>query len=226
MQKRLLPALLSAASLLIIIGFGCTKLDATTLGSDLVAVDNINTFADTLSVNTTQGFFINDSTILGKKENHIIGNIGYDPLFGSTESAIYVQFKPTFYPFFFGNAGDTVKNTGLQSSPNAGLDSAFVCLSYRGAYGDSSAMAMPQNFEIREINNDSFRIKTDTLRRLNYRPTVNSTILGSVTITPQIIKKKIVFANSRDSVENQIRIKFNTPAGIAFINSFYNESFR
>ena len=218
MQKRLLPALLSAAFLLVIIGFGCTKIDTTTLGSDLVAIDNINTFADTLSVsNATQGPFINDSTILGKKENHIIGNITSDPLFGTTESAIFVQFKPTFYPFFFGNAGDTVKN-----NINAGLDSAFVCLSFRGIYGDSSAMAMPQNFEIREINNDSFRIKTDTLRRLNYRPTVNSTVLGSVSITPQIIKKKIVFANRKDSVENQIRIQFNTPAGIAFINSFYN----
>ena len=219
MQKRFLPALLLAASLLIIIGFGCTKLDTTTLGSDLVAVDNINTFADTLSVNTTQGFFINDSTILGKKENHIIGNIGYDPLFGSTESAIYVQFKPTFYPFFFGNAGDTVKN-----NINAGLDSAFVCLSYRGAYGDSSAMAVAQTFEIKQIADEDFRIKTDTLRRLNYRPelSIPAPTLGYVTITPQIIKKKIVFANRRDSVDNQIRIKFNTPAGIAFINSFYN----
>ena len=96
MQKRLLAASLSAAFLVVIIGFGCTKIDTTTLGSDLVAIDNIDTFADTLPVlNATQGFFINDSTILGKRENHIIGNITSDPLFGATESAIFVQFKPT-----------------------------------------------------------------------------------------------------------------------------------
>ena len=44
-----------AAFLLIAIGIGCTKLDTTTLGADLVTVDNVNTFADTLNVNATQG---------------------------------------------------------------------------------------------------------------------------------------------------------------------------
>ena len=221
MQKRLLPALFAAVFLVIIIGFGCTKIDTTTLGSDLVTVDNINTFSEELPVNATQAFFLNDSTILGKKENHVVGNIsaGYDPLFGTTESAIYVQFKPTFYPFYFGNSGDTVKNS---QSAFAGLDSAFVCLSYRGAWGDTSAMAANQNFEIRQINDDAFRINTDTLRRLNYSPSVNSIVLGSANITTQTVKQKIVFANRIDSVDNQIRIKFNTPAGIAFINAFYN----
>ena len=221
MQKRLLPAFLSAVFLLIIVGFGCTKIDTTTLGSDLVTVDNVNTFGDTLSVNATQAFFLNDSTILGKRENHVIGNIsaGYDPLFGTTATAIYVQFKPTFYPFNFGNPGDTVKSS---QSPYAGLDSAFVCLSYRGTWGDSSITSVPQTFEIRRINDDDFRIKTDTLRRLNYQPNVDPTILGTATITPQIVKKKIVFKTRRDSVDNQIRIQFNTAAGIAFINNFYN----
>ena len=101
MQRRLLPAAFTAAFLLIIIGIGCTKLDTTTLGSDLVTVDNINTFADSMDIVTNQ-FTFEDSTSIQKNENHVIGKITTDPLFGSTDAAIYVQFKPAFYPFYFG----------------------------------------------------------------------------------------------------------------------------
>ena len=101
-----------------------------------------------------QGFFLNDSTTkVHKNESHIIGNISNDPLFGNTTAEIYVQFKPTFYPFYFGNQGDTVLNT---QSPFAGLDSAFVCLSYNGVWGDSSSFT-PQNFEVKQVSDNNFR---------------------------------------------------------------------
>jgi hypothetical protein len=59
---------------------GCTKIDTTTLGADLVpAVDNISTFADTLNVIGTQGFF-KDSTILNGTDDHILGAITNDPV--------------------------------------------------------------------------------------------------------------------------------------------------
>jgi hypothetical protein len=214
LQRRLLPAAFSAAFLLIIIG--CTKLDTTTLGSDLVTVDNVNTFADSMDIVSNQ-FIFNDSTSIQKNENHVIGNITTDPLFGNTEAAVYVQFKPTFYPFYFGNAGDTVKNgTTGQASPNAGLDSAFICLSYKGAWGDTTSIsAIPQTFQVRQIIDDFFRIKTDTVRKsLKYRPAgIGSDVLGLATITPNIAKSKTIYARGffKDSVENQIRIKLNTP---------------
>lgn len=223
MQRRILLAASSLAVLIITIGIGCTKLDTTTLGADLITVDNVNTFSDTLTVNATQGIF-NDSTILQKGDNHAIGVITTDPLFGNTDARVYVQFKPTFYPFYFGNAGDTVKNNSfIGGSPNAGFDSAFVTLSYKGAWGDTtSAGNIPQTFEVRAITDDNFRLKTDTIRPLGSTPPmVDNTILGTATITPQIIAKKVILAKGKDSVINQIRIMM-TGAGETFAAALFN----
>ncbi len=232
MQKRFLPTAFLAASLLVI-GYSCTKFDTTTQGADLVTVDNINTFQRDYPVIATQGIFdnTNDSTILRKTENHVIGNITSDPLFGSTDARIYVQFKPTFYPFYFGNAGDTVKGF-----TNSGFDSAFICLSFKGVWGDTMSSST-QKFEVRAIDDQFFRIKTDTLRRLDYQPIVEPTLFGTATLSYQniISKKKLVYG--KDSVENQIRIPL-TGAGAAFAaslflqdststglnNGFYNDS--
>jgi Domain of unknown function (DUF4270) len=217
LQKRFLPTAFLAASLLVI-GYGCTKFDTTTQGGDLLTVDNINTFADTLDVIATQGIFTNvdDSTILKKTENHVIGNITNDPQFGTTDARIYVQFKPTFYPFDFGNIGDTVRGIA-----NTGFDSAFICLSYRGAWGDT-ASANTQRFEVRAIDllDLDFKSKTDTLRRLSYQPMVNGTLLGFANLNAQLIagKKKLVYG--KDSVENQIRIPL-TGAGATLAASLY-----
>ncbi len=225
MPRRLLLAAASAAFLLIYVGIGCTKLDTTTLGSDLVTVDNINTFADTLGVNATQGYF-NDSTILQKGDNHAIGVITTDNLFGSTDARIYVQFKPTIFPFYFGNAGDTVKNSSFTpGSSFAGFDSAFVCLSYRGAWGDtSSASNIAQTYEVRAIVDDGFRQKTDTIRQLgSATPIVDNSILGTALINPATIAQKFVFGRgvNKDSVTNQIRIKL-TGAGATFAAALFN----
>ena len=219
MQRRLLLAASSAAFLLITVGIGCTKLDTTTLGADLVTVDNVNTFADTLTVNATQGIF-NDSTILQKGDNHAIGLITTDPLFGKTDARIYVQFKPTFYPFYFGAAGDTTK---FDPNNKAGFDSAFVCLSYKGAWGDTSlAGNIPQTFQVRAINDDNFRTKTDTIRQLGSTPpNVDNDLLGSTVVTPKIIAQKIILARGKDSVSNQIRIKL-TGSGASFAALLFN----
>jgi hypothetical protein len=229
LQKRFLPTAFLAASLLVL-GYSCTKFDTTAQGADLVTVDNINTFQREYTVFATQGTFnnTNDSTILSKTENHVIGNITTDPQFGTTDARIYVQFKPTFYPFYFGNAGDTVKNgTTGQSSPFAGLDSAVVCLSFKGAWGDTMASSViQQRFEVNMIDtvSSNFRDKTDTLRRLDYKPSA-ITNLGFADITPQIVASKVIFGKGafKDSVVNQIRIRLNTPAGIAFAKSLFEQ---
>jgi hypothetical protein len=227
LQKRFLPTAFLAASLLVL-GYSCTKFDTTTQGADLVTVDNLNTFQTELPVFATQGIFnnTNDSTILKKTENHVIGGIT-DAQFGTTDARVYVQFKPSFYPFYFGNAGDTVKNgTTGQSSPFAGLDSAVVCLSFKGIWGDSSGIAQ-QIFQVNLIDTatSDFRDKTDTLRRLDYKPNVINNLLGSATITPQIIASQVSFGRGiyKDSVVNQIRIRLNTAAGIAFAKSLFEQ---
>jgi hypothetical protein len=112
-------------SSIIAVLWGCTKLDTTSIGSDLIPeVDNVNTFADTLDVITTQGFF-QDSTKLSLTEEYALGKVT-DPLLGGSEAKIFLQFKPSFYPYFIGKqANDTIVQA----------DSVVLCLSYKSFWG-------------------------------------------------------------------------------------------
>ncbi len=87
-------------AIILFFNWGCTKIDTTTLGGDLIpAVDNVHTFADTLLITTTQGFFDDTSRVV-YNELHPLGAITNDPLFGTTNADLYVQLKPGFFPLF------------------------------------------------------------------------------------------------------------------------------
>lgn len=197
MQKRILPLVVTAVALFSMISWNCTKLDTTDLGSDLLpAVDNVHTFDTILNINTTQGFF-NDSTYIGKYDDYALGAINNDPLFGKTNAHIYMQLKPPFFPYYFGNIGDTV----------VGLDSVVLCLKYKGFWGDS---LLPVNLEVREVSDIQFGI--DSIYKENstaYKPNVNGTILGSANIDVRTLGNYVKLNNGRDSVTNQIRIKLS-----------------
>jgi len=129
-QKRILPLAVTAIITLVIFGLNCTKLDTTNLGGDVLPdVDNVNTFDTILNVNSTQGFF-GDSSVIGKYDDHVLGRITNDPLFGQTTANVYMQLKPLFFPYYFGNPGDTL----------VGLDSIVLCLKYKGFWGDSTQL--------------------------------------------------------------------------------------
>jgi hypothetical protein len=195
------------------VNWGCTKIDTTTLGADLVpAVDNVSTFADTLNVTGTQGFF-NDSTILTGIDDHIMGAITNDPVFGTTKADIFVELKPSFFPFFFGNVGDTVERI-LHPAPNkSGFDSAFLCLSFTGFYGDTTK---EHHFSVYKIDNSSNNFK-DTARYLNFQPNgFLRRISASTPLLPSTSRGLQYIRGSKlDSVKNQIRIKLD--------DSFLNE---
>jgi Domain of unknown function (DUF4270) len=194
--------------------YSCTKLDTTVLGDDLLTVDNVNTFADTLEVNTTQGIFAAgtgfnyDSTLQARTDIQYLGNLGSLPeLYNvKTNAAIYVQLKPTFFPFYFGNAGDTTKGI-----PTVGLDSVVLCLSPRSIWGDSTSSALGQTIEVKAVSDTKFRDKTDSLFGLRFSPLTTGPVLGSITLTPQNLNKWAYFGkpSARDSVFNQVRIKLN-----------------
>jgi hypothetical protein len=208
-QKRILPIAIAAIFLISLIGLSCTKLDTTDLGSDLIpAVDNVHTFADTLTINSTQGFF-NDSTYISKYDDYAVGSISNDPLFGTTRASIYMQLKPSFYPFYFGNSGDTVTGAGL------GLDSVVLCLKYRGFWGDST---IPVHLEVREVNDYQFGV--DSIYKENttaYQPSTGAT-LATANIDVRTLANYVRFTNGRDSVNNQIRIKLP----MAWANTLFN----
>ncbi len=196
-QKRILPIAIIATTLFSIIGWNCTKLDTTDIGSDLLpAVDNVNTFADTLLINSTQGIF-NDSTAIGKFDDYALGSITNDPLFGKTTANIYMQLKPPFYPYYFGSPGDTITGPGL------GIDSVVLCLKYAGFWGDST---LPVSLEVREVNDVIFRDSVLKENKTAYKPAVGS-LLATANVNVLTIANYIKLNNGRDSVRNQIRIK-------------------
>ena len=221
MQKRFLPKAILAISLISFL-YSCTKLDTTVQGADLLTVDNINTFADTLEVITTQGTFdaatgVNyDSTVITKGDLHALGNANSTD-FGKTDASIYVQFKPPFYPFYFGNAGDTVKN----NLPVANLDSVVLLLSYRAVWGDSTSSAVPQTITISTISDPFFRDHPDSLFGLRYKPSNIDPVLTTVNITPQSLQNFSYFNRTgkvKDSVNNVLRVKLPTAFGAALYN--------
>jgi hypothetical protein len=198
-QKRILPIAITALFLISLIGWNCTKLDTTDIGSDLLpAVDNVRTFADTLLINTTQGFF-NDSTTIGKYDDYALGSITNDPLFGRTTANIYMQLKPPFYPYYFGNPKDTITGPGL------GIDSVVLCLKYAGFWGDS---LLPVSLEVREVVNDV--VFRDSLSKENttaYKPQNIGPVLATANVNVLTLGNYIKLSNGKDSVHNQIRIK-------------------
>lgn len=215
MHRRILPRAIAALSLIIAISFGCTKLDTTKLGTDLITVDNVNTFDTTLSVITSQGIFDDTTTLVLKNENHVIGNISDDPIFGKTQSEIYLQLKPPTFPFYFANAGDTTRNS---VDSRVKMDSAVLCLSYKGAYGDTSDLAPTQHFEVLAISDANFRDSNYLVRNLKYKPNYSGTVIGSADISPKIAAKKVRYKWIKDSVDHQIRI----PLDYNFANAIYN----
>jgi hypothetical protein len=219
----------------------CTKLDTTQQGADVLEVDNINTFEEILEVSTEQGIFgaypgstmLNptDSGYLRKNENHAIGHVA-DAGFANTNARIFLQLKPQFFPYYFGSAGDTTRfgTPGLGSGPvslKAGLDSVFLCLSYRAAYGDTSISNLSQTFEVREIwdLDGDFFTGTDSIYPLNSAVGVKAPLLGSAVINNDNIRKYFYFKKGnglKDSIRNQIRIKLSLTAASSLMQKLYD----
>ncbi len=204
MQKRIL-SIATVALLFSIIFVGCSKLDTTDIGSDLLpAVDNVTTFDTILPIITTQGIFNPDTTRVGSTDDNVLGRITSDPLFGTTQASIYAQFKPTFYPYYY-----DIKDSLV------GFDSVVLCLSYKGNWGDST---VPLQLQVKEVLPnagglwDSIYVRKD----INYAPALGNTI-GTATINISDLNNYIVYANHKDSVKNQIRIKLST----AFATSLF-----
>ncbi|UAY51066.1 DUF4270 family protein [Ferruginibacter albus] len=212
MQKKVFSFFSITIVFLLLINAGCTKITTTDVGGDLIpAVDNVHTFDTAFTVNATQGMFTNDSTVSGAYDNVVFGSISNDPVFGKTTANAYLQLKPPFFPYYFGNSGDTL----------IGLDSVVLCLSFRGYYGDTT---LPQHFSVYEIPTTADfgnfgNVNKDSAYFLNYQPSqVSNTAIGSVTIDVRSLKNYIFLAGGTDSVNNQIRIKLSSD----FANKLWN----
>jgi len=215
--QRRIHAIIAVAIVLLsgtVMTLSCNKLDTTNLGGDLIpAVDNVTTFADTLPITTTQGYFNNDTTEVVRTDDHIIGRISNDPLFGTTNAAAYFELKPGFYPYYIGNAGDTI-NPALV--PGTKFDSVVLVMNYKGFYGDTTT---PIQLQVSQVNAGNPKWdSTYAIRNVNYAPTTG-TVLGTATIDVRQLPNYFFYTNRRDSANNQIRIKLST----AFMNSLVSQ---
>ena len=184
-----------------ILFWSCTKLDTTSIGGDLVPeVDNINTFADTLDIITSQGVFdgiYKDTTKLSLTEEYAIGKVN-DPLMGATEAALYLQLKPPFYPYYIGKLA---KDTIVQA------DSVVLCLSYKSFWGDSTQPLQLQVYKVSDDAHDEWD-SVSSYRTINYAPLIDEPLSQPVTIDIRSLKN-YVKVGKYDSANNQIRIKLS-----------------
>jgi len=206
-QKRILSIAIITFFFFSFVNLGCSKLDTTDIGSDLLpAVDNVTTFDTLITINATQGVF-NDTTVITNTDNHALGKINNDPLFGTTRADVYAQFKPTFYPYYYGNAGDTI----------VGFDSVVLCLSYRGFWGDST---IPLQLQVSEVALSPTGGGWDSVNQsinVNYAPPTTN-IIGNTIVDFSKVGNYVVYTNNKDSVKNHIRIKLSNAFAAAMFS--------
>jgi len=106
--------------------FSCTRISTSELGIDFLSQDAIGTKDTVLDVET-ETIVLEDSLRIYPTDQQVIGDITNDPIFGNTSASLFLQLKPSFYPFFIKGTKDSIV-----------VDSAVLILSYKGFYGDSS----------------------------------------------------------------------------------------
>lgn len=223
MQRKFL-FLLAGLACVIIFNWNCTKIDTTQLGGDILpAVDNVYTFADTLLIDASREPLDEDTIKIERSEPHILGNINNDPIFGKTKADIFVQLKPTFFPFYFGNFGDTI-NPFFNSKTH--FDSAFICLSYSAFFGDTSKA---QHFKVYQLDEGTTNFYDTTSHYLNFQPDrPMNKLIGEATIYQPDLKNYVYLKTSKkDSITRQIRIKLNSSflSSIQLGDTISNSSF-
>ncbi len=212
MQRKSLRLFLAGLACVYLFILGCNKIDTTELGADLIpAVDNVFTFADTFYINAAREQII-DTTRLARNENHVLGSINNDPVFGKTKADIFLQLKPSFFPFYFGKAKDTI-NASL--NPATHYDSVFLCLSYKGFYGDTTKA---QHLKVYQLAENTSNFADNVSHLLNFQPNQSylGNLLGEATVSqPELKNYTFLKTSLKDSVNRQIRIKLST----AFLNA-------
>lgn len=168
----------------------CTKIETTTIGSGLIPpIDGVTTLDTKLEV-LTKNFFDSSSNDLRvyKSDDHVIGVINNDAVFGKTVAEAYFELKPTSYKYSFPGGASIIP------------DSAVLILSYKGVYGDT---IIPQNWEVRELaetlQNDSAYPVSKHFDAIN--------VLGSKNIDITTLEDSLHYGF--EDASNQIRIKLD-----------------
>lgn len=191
---------------------GCSKLDTTTLGDDVIpVVDNINTFADTLDIEAYQGFFTDQDTVgVRNSDIHILGHIQNDPLFGKTTADLFLQLKPSFFPFYLGRPNDEPIE----------LDSVVLCLNYSGFWGDSTQPISLQVREVAPAPGDVFWDTSYAYIPTSYGPQTGAALTPVQQIDIRDLKNYVKLSKGNDSINFQLRFKLDINSD--FVQNLYN----
>lgn len=185
----------------------CTKITSTELGFGLLpVVDGVNTFDTTLTV-ITDSFGETDTARIYKQDNHVLGAITNDPIFGKTTASIHFELLPSFFPFFI---------TGTKDSIVA--DSAVLILSYKGFYGDST---QPLKISVEEIG-QSTPLDPYKAYPANFPNVYSLSSAGSLGTTATIDIRRLgdSVKNRYESANNQIRIRLRDDVARRFIKLY------
>jgi Domain of unknown function (DUF4270) len=199
--KLLLNKIFPLLGFVCLLTFGsCTKIDPTDLGTELIpAVDNIYTFDTTLDVEAYNELFddstypVFDYTSSGSLPDHPVGFISNDPQFGKLSSTLYLQLKPTSFPYSFGTTKDSLF-----------LDSVVLCLQYKSVWGDTNAI---QTLKVYELEG---KIKPDSAYKINTFFDFNEQ-LGVKSFTPNILDDSLKLF--KENLKNQLRIPLSESFG-------------
>ncbi len=105
--------------------FACTKITNTIIGSGLIPpVDNVNTKDTVIDVVTKNQSF--DTVAVGFSDDHVLGYIGDDPVFGTTNASINFQVALPTSSLTFEAGRDSLF-----------FDSVVLSLNYKSAWGDT-----------------------------------------------------------------------------------------
>jgi len=185
----------------------CTKVPSTELGAGLIPIIDGVITKDTLLDVITDTYMDNDSVRVYENDNHVLGTITNDPLFGKTNASMFFELAPPFFPYAIPGAKDSIR-----------VDSAVLILSYKYAYGDTSA---PLRLTVSEIDpatplNGTFNYAANYQAAYNIR--TKGTLADPVNIFIPRLKDSVI--NRYERASHQIRIKLRSDVARRFISIY------
>ena len=211
-HRSFLIFFIATVSSVAILFSACRKInEATDLGDGLIPpVDNVNTFDTTITVlafNDTISI-TEDSIRLQPGDEHFLGRINNDPLFGKTDARLFLQLKPLVFPYGFQNRPDSI----------LAIDSVVLVLQYKETYGDTNTVQTVNVYEI----DQSAKFTDDSIYLVRRNDFTYSNLLGTKTFAPSSLNDSVKVY--RDTSTHQLRIRLNSAfaARIATFDSLGN----